>query len=233
MYGHKKIFILGWLWFALWSFMCGFAYNWGVVALCVARGLQGIGPALLVPNGIALIGRSFPPGDKRALVIGVFGACGPCGFLTGAAFSAMFAELVCEYDTTHSRDKWLILNSRVALGVLGNRYRSTFHNFHLLHYYPRRTRHCRRSSRPGSPNFRLVWMRQWCHRSPSHQLRTQPGSSRRVGHSLRLLPSHYWCYVHHCILLHRNAHRQVPSPTHAWSSTTGSSHSRMYRCRLG
>ena len=79
MFGHKKIFILGWLWLALWSFLCGFAYNWGYIALCIARGFQGIGPALLVPNGIALIGRSFPPGDKRALVIGCFGACGPCG----------------------------------------------------------------------------------------------------------------------------------------------------------
>lgn len=93
MFGHKKIFILGFLWLALWSFMCGLSYNWGFIPLCVFRGLQGIGPALLVPNGIALIGRSFPPGDKRAMVIGIFGACGPCGFLTGAAFAGMFAEV--------------------------------------------------------------------------------------------------------------------------------------------
>jgi MFS family permease len=93
MFGHKKIFVLGFLWLALFSFLCGFAYNWGYVALCVCRGFQGIGPALLVPNGIALIARAFPPGDKRAFVIGVFGACGPCGFLTGAAFAGMFAEV--------------------------------------------------------------------------------------------------------------------------------------------
>lgn len=136
MYGHKKIFILGWLWFALWSFMCGFSYNWGVVALCVARGMQGIGPALLVPNGIALIGRSFPPGDKRALVIGVFGACGPCGFLTGAAFSAMFAELICEYFRQHlSHRQSADIIFRVALGVLGDRHRSAFHYVSLVYHY--------------------------------------------------------------------------------------------------
>lgn len=38
MFGHKKIFVLGFLWLALFSFLCGFAYSWGYVALCVCRG---------------------------------------------------------------------------------------------------------------------------------------------------------------------------------------------------
>jgi MFS family permease len=92
MYGHKNLFLFGWFWLALFSSMCGFAYASGPVIFSIARGLQGIGPALLVPNAMALIGRTFPIGDKRNMVFSVFGACGPTGFITGAAMSSMFAE---------------------------------------------------------------------------------------------------------------------------------------------
>jgi MFS family permease len=95
MYGHKKIFLLGWLWLCCASFFAGFAYNWGPIALSVARGFQGIGPALLVPNAMALIGRTFGMGDKRAMVFSIFGACGPSGFFFGALFAAIFATFAC------------------------------------------------------------------------------------------------------------------------------------------
>jgi MFS family permease len=94
MYGHKKIFILGWLWLSMWSFFAGFAYAWGPIVFSVARGFQGIGPALLVPNAMALIARTFPMGDKRAMVLSLFGACGPTGFFIGALGSSLLA-LTC------------------------------------------------------------------------------------------------------------------------------------------
>ncbi|RDW56418.1 hypothetical protein BP5796_13167 [Coleophoma crateriformis] len=93
MFGHKRIYILGWLWLALWCCICGFAHAWGPVVFSVARGCQGIAPALLVPNAIALIGRTFPVGEKRALVLSLVGACGPTGFLSGAAISSLLAQL--------------------------------------------------------------------------------------------------------------------------------------------
>lgn len=43
MYGHKKIYLIGWLWFAVWSLISGFSYNSGVVLFSVCRALQGIG----------------------------------------------------------------------------------------------------------------------------------------------------------------------------------------------
>jgi MFS family permease len=89
------MYLLGWLWLALWSFIVGFAHKWGPIAFSVARGFQGIGPAILVPNAMALIGRTYPIGDKRALVYSIFGTMGPTGFLTGAALASVFAELVC------------------------------------------------------------------------------------------------------------------------------------------
>jgi MFS family permease len=97
MFGHKKIFILGWLWLSTASFFAGFGYSWGPIALSVARGFQGIGPALLVPNAMALIGRTYGMGDKRAMIFSIFGACGPSGFFFGALFSAIFATHLCTF----------------------------------------------------------------------------------------------------------------------------------------
>ncbi|KAF2670531.1 YOR378W-like protein [Microthyrium microscopicum] len=92
MYGHKKIFLLGWLWTSFWSSLVGFAHTWGPVAFCAMRGLQGMGPAFLVPNAIAIICRTWPMGPKRGMVISLNGAMGPTGFVTGALFSSILAE---------------------------------------------------------------------------------------------------------------------------------------------
>src|SRR5579871_2538302 len=62
--------------------------------LSIARAFQGIGPALLVPNAMAIIGRTFPMGVKRNIVISIFGACGPTGWTTGAVMSALLAERI-------------------------------------------------------------------------------------------------------------------------------------------
>lgn len=93
MFGHKKIFIIGWIWLSLASLITGFSYVGGPIMLATCRGLQGIGPALLVPNGIALIGRTFPIGMKRAMSIAIFGGCGPVGVTIGIVFSSLLAQL--------------------------------------------------------------------------------------------------------------------------------------------
>lgn len=94
MYGHKKMFIVGWIWFSLASLITGFSYVGGPIMLATCRGLQGIGPALLVPNGIALIAMTFPIGMKRAISIAAFGGCGPVGVTLGVVFSSIFAQLL-------------------------------------------------------------------------------------------------------------------------------------------
>lgn len=77
MYGHKKLFLIGWVWFAVSSVLCGFSDYGGFEMLTGCRALQGIGPALVVPNGLALLGRNFPIGVKRNLAISLFGGMGP------------------------------------------------------------------------------------------------------------------------------------------------------------
>jgi len=92
MFGHKRIFMFGWLWFAIWSMFCGFSHHGGYNMLVGGRAMQGIGPALIVPNGIALIGRTFPMGLKRNFSISCFGGMGPVGMVVGSAFSSLCAE---------------------------------------------------------------------------------------------------------------------------------------------
>ncbi|KAF2011505.1 hypothetical protein BU24DRAFT_398062 [Aaosphaeria arxii CBS 175.79] len=94
MYGHKRIYIIGWLWFALWSLITGFSYLSGNIMFSICRAFQGIGPALIVPNAVAMIGRTLPIGQKRNMGFACFGAASPTGAATGAVFSALIADLV-------------------------------------------------------------------------------------------------------------------------------------------
>ncbi|OAL46556.1 hypothetical protein IQ07DRAFT_517424 [Pyrenochaeta sp. DS3sAY3a] len=93
MYGHKKVYLIGWLWFAIWSLISGFSYAGDHVLFSICRAFQGIGPALLVPNAVALIGRTIPIGPKRMIGFACFGACGPLGATVGSVFSALIADL--------------------------------------------------------------------------------------------------------------------------------------------
>jgi EmrB/QacA subfamily drug resistance transporter len=83
--GRRRIFVIGVIWFALASALCGLAPGIGV--LIAARALQGIGGALLTPGSLAIIQATFAPNDRpRAIgawsgLGGVAGAVGP--FLGG------------------------------------------------------------------------------------------------------------------------------------------------------
>ena len=94
MFGHKKIFLIGWMWYCIWSLVAGISTWSGSVLFSIARGFEGIGPALLVPNAMALIGRTYPVGFKKNFIFSCFGAGGPTGFVVGAVFSALFSQLV-------------------------------------------------------------------------------------------------------------------------------------------
>src|SRR6201981_2591204 len=57
LYGRRRVFLIGVVVFAGASVACGLAAN--VRELILARGVQGIGGALLVPGSLALITSSF------------------------------------------------------------------------------------------------------------------------------------------------------------------------------
>jgi EmrB/QacA subfamily drug resistance transporter len=80
-YGRRKVFLIGSIWFAGASLLCGAAPN--VDVLIGARVLQGIGAALLTPGSLAILQASFRERDRAKAVGawsgfgGVAGAIGP------------------------------------------------------------------------------------------------------------------------------------------------------------
>jgi EmrB/QacA subfamily drug resistance transporter len=72
-YGRRRVFIVGAVWFGLASALCGLAP--GATALILARGLQGVGAALLTPGSLALLQASFAPAD-RSRAIGAWSGLG-------------------------------------------------------------------------------------------------------------------------------------------------------------
>ncbi|MFE0514276.1 MFS transporter [Streptomyces sp. NPDC058964] len=79
-YGRRKIFVLGVVWFAGASLLCGLAPNPGI--LISARALQGVGGALLTPGSLALIQASFHP-DDRSRAVGLWSGFGGIGAAVG------------------------------------------------------------------------------------------------------------------------------------------------------
>ncbi|MFE2634807.1 MFS transporter [Streptomyces scopuliridis] len=79
-YGRRLIFVIGIVWFACGSLLCGIAPN--ALMLIIARALQGVGGALLVPGSLAIIQSSFHP-DDRARAVGVWSGLGGVGAAVG------------------------------------------------------------------------------------------------------------------------------------------------------
>lgn len=98
MYGSKLMVMIGWAWFAFWSIIAGFSVfapkgQGAVIMFCVCQGLRGIGPAILLPNAVAIAGRSYPNGQKKNMIFAVFAMCAPVGALVGGLFGSIFAQL--------------------------------------------------------------------------------------------------------------------------------------------
>lgn len=101
IFGHKRIFIIGFIWLGLWELAGGFSEyvqkhgsGSGTAFFIACRAMQGVGAALLVPNGQAMIGRGYSPGPRKNIVMSLFGAAAPLGFVTGGAMASLFAQLV-------------------------------------------------------------------------------------------------------------------------------------------
>jgi EmrB/QacA subfamily drug resistance transporter len=95
-FGRRRIFVIGTIWFALASALCGLAPN--IDMLVAARLLQGAGGALMTPGSLAIISASFVAGDRsRAIgawsgLGGIAGAAGP--FIGGWLIQAWSWRLV-------------------------------------------------------------------------------------------------------------------------------------------
>lgn len=93
VYGHKLIFLVGNGWFALFSLVAGLSiYTPKPYAVFLfARIMQGVGPALLVPNAVALLGVTYVPGPRKAMLFAIFGAMAPASAIISPAFTSLLA----------------------------------------------------------------------------------------------------------------------------------------------
>jgi MFS transporter, DHA2 family, methylenomycin A resistance protein len=70
--GAKRVFMAGFAIFTFASVACALAPN--ATILIVARGVQGLGAAILVPNSLALLNHAYPDTKLRGRAVGIWAA---------------------------------------------------------------------------------------------------------------------------------------------------------------
>lgn len=82
IFGQRRVFVSGIVLFVLFSLLCGLAQS--MLQLIIARGLQGIGAALMIPGSLAIINSCFEE-NNRGQAIGLW-----AGFSGGLAAMGPF-----------------------------------------------------------------------------------------------------------------------------------------------
>jgi EmrB/QacA subfamily drug resistance transporter len=90
-YGRRRLFLIGVVWFAAASALCGLAPN--IEVLVAARALQGVGGALLTPGSLALIQSSFVQED-RSRAIGAWSGLGGVAAAVGPFVGGWLVDAV-------------------------------------------------------------------------------------------------------------------------------------------
>jgi EmrB/QacA subfamily drug resistance transporter len=106
-FGRRRVYRAGVALFTLASIACGFAPS--VSWLILARSLQGVGGALLIPGALSLIAASFPP-ERRGRAIGTWS-----GF---SGITAAIGPLLGGWAVQHSWRWAFLLNVPLAAVVL-------------------------------------------------------------------------------------------------------------------
>ncbi|KAL4926622.1 major facilitator superfamily domain-containing protein [Aspergillus undulatus] len=95
LHGSKRIFVLGWAWSGVWTIIGGCsAFTHSPISFDIVRSLQGIGPAFLLPNVLAIAGRTYPPGKIKNMVFSAFAMAAHLGCSTAGAVGAARAEWI-------------------------------------------------------------------------------------------------------------------------------------------
>jgi DHA2 family multidrug resistance protein len=87
--GYKLVFTLGLLLFTLSSFLCSLAWDFNV--LIFFRVLQGAGSGILMPVGMAIITREFPP-EKRGLALAFWSMAASASVSLGPAIGGYLID---------------------------------------------------------------------------------------------------------------------------------------------
>src|SRR5229473_6235346 len=108
LFGRRRVFLIGVGIFAVTSAACGLASS--VLQLIIARSVQGVGAALLVPGSLAIIGASFDE-KSRGKAIGTWS-----GF---TAITTALGPVIGGWLIQHSSWRWAFyLNLPLATAVM-------------------------------------------------------------------------------------------------------------------
>lgn len=108
IYSRRKVFLAGVILFTVASICCGISGS--IMALIAARGVQGVGAALLIPNSLALVSTSFAP-QERGRAIGTWS-----GF---SAITTSIGPVAGGWLVQHASWRWaFFLNVPIALIVV-------------------------------------------------------------------------------------------------------------------
>ncbi|KAF9998481.1 hypothetical protein BGZ80_011346 [Entomortierella chlamydospora] len=92
LFGHRRIFIAGVTWFAIWSLVNGFAHN--PVIMSVGRALQGMGAGFTVPSALAILTTTYAAGPERTRALAIFGGTGAVGSIVGVLLGGIFGSTI-------------------------------------------------------------------------------------------------------------------------------------------
>jgi multidrug resistance protein len=88
-FGPKNIYLIGLAIFTLASLACGLSGTLG--ALIAFRAVQGLGAALMTPQTMAVITRTFPP-NQRGAAMGLWGATSGVAMLVGPLAGGLLVD---------------------------------------------------------------------------------------------------------------------------------------------
>ncbi|MGI8476166.1 MAG: MFS transporter [Thermomicrobiales bacterium] len=105
--GRKRWFMTGLVVFTATSIIAAFSQS--IEMLIVARALQGLGAALIMPLSLSLISAAFPP-EERGKAVGIWGAIS----VSGIALGPVVGGLLVQYASWH----WVFLiNVPIGIGA--------------------------------------------------------------------------------------------------------------------
>ena len=90
--GRKRVFLAGLVVFTVASFLNGIADS--STFLILARGLQGLGAALVAPAALSILTTTFEAGEQRAKALGVWAAIAPGGAAVGLLLGGILVEFL-------------------------------------------------------------------------------------------------------------------------------------------
>jgi EmrB/QacA subfamily drug resistance transporter len=107
MYGRKRLYTAGFVVFTIGSFLCGLAPTAGWLILF--RVFQGVGAALILALGVAIVTEAFPP-TERGRALGIAGSIVSIGIVSGPVLGGIIIENLSWH--------WIFFVN-VPIGILG------------------------------------------------------------------------------------------------------------------